>query len=105
MQKRDAAWMWSEAFVDAADRSMNDRPVDAAELPDWYEHCNRLARWRHDAEQARKEYLEGRPAQLRDLYNFWRNLRQFRLCGWRSRRPMKFPSKGAWRQPEVARGD
>ena len=49
------------------------------------EHCNRLARWRHDAEQARKEYLEGRPAQLRDLYNFWRNLGRFRLLGWRPR--------------------
>ena len=105
MQKREAAWIWSEAFVQVADLSINDRPVDAAEWSDWCNYCALLARWRHDAEQARKEYLEGRPDQLRDLYNFWRNLRQFRLCGWRSRRPMKFPSKGAWRQPEVARGD
>ena len=81
MQKRDAAWMWSEAFVQGADLSINDRPVDAAELSDRYEHCARLARWRHDVEQARKAYQEGRPVQLRDLYNFWLDLGRFHL--WR----------------------
>jgi hypothetical protein len=64
------------------ERSMCDRPSDA-EVPDWYEHCNRLARWRHSAEQARKEFLEGRPTQLRELYNFWRNLARFRSWGCR----------------------
>jgi hypothetical protein len=71
---------WSETFLQTVERSMRDRPSDA-EVPDWYEHCSRLARWRHDAEQARKEYLEGCPTQLRELYNFWRNLGRFRSWG------------------------
>ena len=87
MQVRGAAWKWSEAFMKAVDCSLRDQPLDAAELPDWHEHCARLARWRHDAEQARKEYLEGRTAQLRDLYHFWRNLGRYRLWGWRPRQP------------------
>jgi hypothetical protein len=94
MQVRDAAWRWSEAFVKAADCSIRDRPLDAAELPDWHEHCARLARWQHDIEQARKKYLEGHPAQLRYLYSFWHSLGPFRLWKWRPSRV--FGEEPAW---------
>jgi hypothetical protein len=35
MQLRDAAWRWSEKFVETVDRSIRDRPMDAAAMPDW----------------------------------------------------------------------
>ena len=78
---RDAAWMWSETFLETANRLMaRDRPADV-EAPDWWEHFNRVARWSNEVEHARKEYLEGRPAQLQELYSFWLELGRFHL--WR----------------------
>ena len=77
----ERAWRWSERFLRTLNTSMRDRPLDAAGLPDWHVHLNRLARWGHDVEQARKRYLDGSPAQLRKLFKFWRDLGRFHL--WR----------------------
>ena len=101
MQKNNAVWMWSESFGEAVERAMLDPPLDPAEGLDWPKFCERLTQWWRDVAEARKEYLEGHPAQLRNLYNFWRNVGRedvreqamlarhsyprFRLWGWRAR--------------------
>jgi hypothetical protein len=69
MQESNAAWMWSEAFVEALECAMLDPPLDSAERSDWPKFCEKLRHWRHDVEEARKEYQQGRPAQLRYLHN------------------------------------
>jgi hypothetical protein len=90
---------------------MLNPPLDGAELPDWYKHCDRLTQWWRDVEEARKEYLEGRPAQLRELYNFWRDVGRedvreqarlardsyprFRLWEWRPRRSTQSQGRAA----------
>ena len=74
MQERDAVWMWSEAFAEAIKRMMLDPPLDPAERVEWPRFCKRLAHWWRDVEEARREYLAERPAQLRNLYTFWRNV-------------------------------
>jgi len=74
MKENNAVWMWSETFVESVERSLGDPPSDEAELRDWSKYCDRLRRWWHEVEEARKEYQEERPWHLRDLYNFWRNV-------------------------------
>jgi hypothetical protein len=99
MQESNAAWMWSEAFVEALERAMLDPPLVPAERQDWPKFCKRLRHWWQDVKEARKEYLEEHPAHLQNLYNFWRNVGRedvreqamlarhsyprFRLWGWR----------------------
>jgi hypothetical protein len=100
-QERDAVWFWSEAFGKAVERAMLEPPTDPAERSDWPKFCDRLTQWWRDVEEARKDYLAQRPAQLRNLYNFWRNVGRenpreqamlarhsyprFRMWGWRAR--------------------
>jgi len=74
MQESNAAWTWSEAFVEAPECAMLDPPLDSAEQSDWPKFCEKLKHWRHDVEEARKEYQQGRPAKLRYLHNLWRNI-------------------------------
>jgi hypothetical protein len=74
MQDNNAVWMWSGTFVESVDRSIGDPPSDAAALLDWDKDCERLTQWRQEMNEARTEYRQDHPAQLRDLYNFWKNI-------------------------------
>jgi len=50
MQESNAAWTWSEAFVEALECAMLDPPLDLAERSDWPKFCEILRHLEHDVE-------------------------------------------------------
>jgi hypothetical protein len=75
----DEVWRWSGQFLEVLERWLREPPAAAAARRDWTKHKLRLALWQREVEKARALYLQdravyfqGRPGDLRSLYDRWR---------------------------------